>query len=287
MKRFQSEMHIKQPIDVENSINSGQVFLWKKNKDFWYGVNGQDVLQIDKNGKIKSLKNFKTDFFRNNDNFDKIIKSISKDKTVRNAVKKYPGLRIIKQDPFQCLISFIVSSNSNIQKIKTNLENISQKFGEKTEYKNLEFFLFPDAKTLSKASITEIKNCGVGYRAKFIKEASKIFASEKITFDDLKSSNYFDAKKKIRIIPGIGNKVADCILLFSLDKLESFPLDRWMIRILEKYYSKKFQIDTKTITEKQYEILHEKIVDYFGPYAGYAQQFLFKMERENYQKKWL
>jgi N-glycosylase/DNA lyase len=287
MKRLQSEMQIKQPIDVENSINSGQVFLWRKDKEFWYGVNGQDVLQVNKNGKINSLKNYKTDFFRSNDDFDGIIKSISKDKIVKNAVKKYPGLRIIKQDPFQCLISFIVSSNSNIQKIKTNLENISQKFGEKVEYKNQEFFLFPDAKTLSKTSISEIKNCGVGYRAKFIKEASKIFASEKISFEDLKSSNYFDAKNKIRIIPGIGNKVADCILLFSLDKLESFPLDRWMIRILEKYYSKKFQIDTKTITEKQYEILHEKIVDYFGPYAGYAQQFLFKMERENYQKKWL
>ena len=287
MKRLQSEMQIKQPIDVENSINSGQVFLWRKNKEFWYGVNGQDILEVNKNGKIKSLKNYKTDFFRNNDDFDKIIKSISKDKIVKKAVRKYPGLRIIKQDPFQCLISFIVSSNSNIQKIKTNLENISQKFGEKVEYKDQEFFLFPDANRLSKASITEIKNCGVGYRAKFIKEASKIFVSEKITFDDLKSSNYYDAKKKIRIIPGIGNKVADCILLFSLDKLESFPLDRWMIRILEKYYSKKFQIDTKTITEKQYDILHEKIVDYFGPYAGYAQQFLFKMERENYQKKWL
>ena len=280
-------MQIKQPVDVENSINSGQVFLWKKNKEFWYGVNGQDILEVNKNGKIKSLKNHKTDFFRNNDDFGKIIKSISKDKIVKNAVKKYPGLRIIKQDPFQCLISFIVSSNSNIQKIKTNLENISQKFGEKVEYKDQEFFLFPNENTLAKASIDEIKSCGVGYRAKFIKEASKIFSSEKITTEELRSSNYFDAKKKIRIIPGIGNKVADCILLFSLDKLESFPLDRWMIRILEKYYSEKFQIDTKTITEKQYNILHEKIVDYFGPYAGYAQQFLFKMERENYQKKWL
>lgn len=287
MKRLQFEMQINQPIDVENSINSGQVFLWKKNKEFWYGVNGQDILEVNKNGKIKSLKNHKTDFFRNNDDFDKIIKSISKDSIVKNAVKKYPGLRIIKQDPFQCLISFIVSSNSNIQKIKTNLENISQKFGEKVEYKDQEFFLFPNANTLAKASMAEIKSCGVGYRAKFIKEASKIFSEEKITIEDLKSSNYFDAKKKIRIIPGVGNKVADCILLFSLDKLESFPLDRWMIRILEKYYSGKFQIDTKTITEKQYDILHEKIVDYFGPYAGYAQQFLFKMERENYQKKWL
>ncbi|WP_428325345.1 DNA-3-methyladenine glycosylase family protein [Nitrosopumilus sp.] len=280
-------MQISQSIDVENSINSGQVFLWKKNQEFWYGVNGRDILQVDKNGKIKSLKNYKKDFFRNKDNLDEIIKSISKDKTVKIAVKKYPGLRIIKQDPFQCLISFIVSSNSNIQKIKNNLENISQKFGERIEYKNQEFFLFPNAKTLSKASINEIKNCGVGYRAKFIKDASKIISSEKITFEDLKTSSYFDAKKKIRIIPGIGNKVADCVLLFSLDKLEAFPLDRWMVRILEKYYSKKFQINTKTITEKQYDILHEKIVDHFGPYAGYAQQFLFKMERENYQKKWL
>ena len=94
MKRLQSEMQIKQPIDVENSINSGQVFLWRKNKEFWYGVNGQDILEVNKNGKIKSLKNYKTDFFRKNDDFNEIIRSISKDKTVKNAVKKFPGLRI-------------------------------------------------------------------------------------------------------------------------------------------------------------------------------------------------
>ncbi len=76
-------------------------------------------------------------------------------------------------------------------------------------------------------------------------------------------------------------------MLFSLEKLEAFPLDRWMIRILEKYYSNEFQINTKTITEKQYGYLHEKIVNHFGVYAGYSQQFLFKMERENFQKKWL
>jgi len=81
--------------------------------------------------------------------------------------------------------------------------------------------------------------------------------------------------------------VADCVLLFSLDKLEAFPLDRWTIRILENYYPKNFHLETKTITDKQYQIWHEKILDYFGPYCGYSQQFLFKMERENYQKKWL
>ena len=86
---------------------------------------------------------------------------------------------------------------------------------------------------------------------------------------------------------GIGNKVADCILLFSLEKLEAFPLDRWMLRILQKYYSKEFQISTKTLTEKTYDQLHENIVEHFGSYAGYAQQFLFKMERDIYKKKWL
>jgi len=274
-------------INVENSINSGQVFLWRKNGDYWYGVNGQDILRIDNSGSIKSYQNTETDFFRKKDNMEQIIKSISKDNITKKAVKKYFGLRILKQDPFQCLISFIVSSNSNIQKIKTNLENISRKFGTKVVFENQEFFLFPKPKKLSKVSINEIRNCGVGYRAEFIKEAANIIFSKKIDFESLKKSNYFETKECICSIPGVGNKVADCIMLFSLNKLEAFPLDRWMIRILEKYFFNKFQLETKTITKKQYDILHEKIVNHFGPYAGYAQQFLFKMERENYQKKWL
>jgi len=274
-------------INVENSINSGQVFLWKKNKKYWYGINGQDVLKIDNLGDIKSYQNNKIDFFRKKDDIEKIIKSISKDSVTKKAVKQYLGLRILEQDPFQCLISFITSSNSNIQKIKNNLEKISKKFGTKIKFENQEFFLFPEPKKLAKASINEIKSCGVGYRAQFIKEAASMTMLKKTDFEYLKKSNYQDAKKEICLIPGVGNKVADCVLLFSLNKLEAFPLDRWIIRILEKYYSDKFQLETKTITEKQYDIIHEKILNHFGPFAGYAQQFLFKMERENYQKKWL
>ena len=274
-------------INVENSINSGQVFLWKKNKKYWYGINGQDVLKIDNLGDIKSYQNNKIDFFRKKDDIEKIIKSISKDSVTKKAVKQYLGLRILEQDPFQCLISFITSSNSNIQKIKNSLEKISKKFGTKIKFEDQEFFLFPEPKKLAKASINEIKSCGVGYRAQFIKEAASMTMLKKTDFEYLKKSNYQDAKKEICLIPGVGNKVADCVLLFSLNKLEAFPLDRWIIRILEKYYSDKFQLETKTITEKQYDIIHEKILNHFGPFAGYAQQFLFKMERENYKKKWL
>jgi len=274
-------------IDIDNSINSGQVFLWEKQGSDWYGIDGQDILKINKNGVIKSIRNSKTDFFRKNDNMQEIIKSISKDKTVKKAVKEYEGLRLFRQDPFQCLISFIISSNSNIQKIKNSLEKITKKFGKKVKIQNKEFFLFPEPEKIAKATIDEIKSCGVGYRAPFIKEAAKMVILKKIDFEYLKKCDYHEAKKNICLVPGIGNKVADCIMLFSLNKLESFPLDTWMIKILEKYYSKEFKIETKTITQKQYELLHEKIVNYFGPYCGYAQQYLFKMEREKNDKKWL
>jgi len=274
-------------IDIDNSINSGQVFLWEKNGTDWYGINGQDILKINKNGTIKSILNSKTDFFRKNDNIQEIMQLISKDKTVKKAVKEYEGLRIFKQDPFQCLISFIISSNSNIQKIKNSLEKITKKFGKKVKIENKEFFLFPKPEKIANASINEIKSCGVGYRAPFIKEAAKMVVLKQINFEYLKKCDYYEAKKNICLIPGIGNKVADCIMLFSLNKLDAFPLDTWMIKILEKYYSKEFKIKTKTITQKQYELLHEKIVNYFGPYCGYSQQFLFKMEREKNDKKWL
>jgi len=274
-------------INLENTINSGQVFLWKQHQNNWFGVNGQDVLRITDSGKIKSYAKQKIDFLREKDNLEEILRMISKDKTTRQAVKKYLGMRLLRQDPFQCLISFIVSSNSNIPKIKTCLENICENFGDKVFFENKEFFLFPKPKILASASIQEIKNCGTGYRSKFIISASDMVYSDKINFEYLKKCEYFKAKEIISEVPGVGNKVADCVLLFSLDKLEAVPLDRWIIRIMKKYYPNIFEISTKTITNKQYEILHEKIVNYFGPYAGYAQQFLFKMERENYKKKWL
>jgi len=285
MKPFQYEMKSIE-INLEHTINSGQVFLWQKISEYWYGVDGQRVIKVDENGIIKTSDSSSCDFFRLNDKIKTIIAEISQDKTVGNAVRKYQGLRITRQDPFQCLVSFIVSSNSNIQKIKSTLYNICQKFGKKTQFDGIEFFLFPTPERLASASIEDIKKCGAGYRSKFILQAAKKVAAQQINLDELKQYNYDNAKSTIRTIPGIGNKVADCILLFSLEKLESFPLDRWMIRILQRYYSDKFKINTKTITERQHSILHEKLVQHFGKNAGYAQQYLFKMQRDDSKKQW-
>ncbi len=288
MKPSKFELQQQYLVNIDYSINSGQVFLWEKNGDTWYGINGNDVLAINENPmQINSYSQNSIDFFREKDDLQEIILSITKDKVVRKAVKQFPGLRLLRQDPFQCYISFIVSSNSNIQRIKQILYRLCKKFGKKIIFQEKEFYLFPEPENLANASKNDLLNCGLGYRVRAVKEAALNVSNRQIDFDFLKRTNYKNAKDILLQVYGIGNKVADCVLLFSLEKLEAFPLDRWVLRILEKYYTKKFQLEGKSLTEKKYEQIHKQIVNYFGPYAGYSQQFLFKMERELNQKRWL
>ena len=287
MKQSVSNLSVNFKVNFDYSINSGQVFLWKKIDTKWYGVDGKRILVLESAQKFKKNMKYEADFFRLDDNFEKISNELKNDNYVKNALKMFPGLRLIRQNPFQCYISFIVSSNSNIPNIKSRLQNLCKTFGRRKMVDGKEFFLFPEPSDLANASVLDIKKCGLGYRAKAVKTASLSVLDKKIDFDFLKKIDYHTAKEELIKVFGIGNKVADCILLFSLEKLEAFPLDRWMLRILQKYYSKEFQISTKTLTEKTYDQLHENIVEHFGSYAGYAQQFLFKMERELYKKKWL
>ena len=272
-------------VNIEDTINSGQVFLWKKFNSKWYGINGEETLILGNKLDIKSKDIH--NFFRFDDDFQKIKKQLSKDSVAKKAINNFPGMRILRQDPFQCYISFIVSSNSNIPNIQTRLQKLSQKFGEKMTVDGNEFFLFPKPEKLASASIVNIAKCGLGYRTKYVKKAAVAVNEGIINFSSLKKLDYLEARAELCQVFGIGKKVADCILLFSLDKLEAVPLDRWVLRILQKYYSKEFQVTTKTITDKTYDELHDKIVEHFGKYAGYAQQFLFKNERENFEKKWL
>jgi len=276
-------------INLDTTINSGQVFLWDKIDGVWYGVNGAEILRVKQNPfEIISSEKKPSDFFRQDDNMEKILKEISKDKLVRSAVESFPGLRLLRQDPFQCYISFICSSNSSIQNIKQMLKRICQKFGKKIDFDGHEFFAFPTVEKLAKANMKDLLSCGLGFRAKYVKAAATSVHSGALKLNFLKKSDYKHAKEELENIYGIGNKVADCILLFSLEKLESFPIDRWTQRILQKYYSKKFfGLIEKSLTEKNYEAIHKKIVEYFGPYAGYSQQFLFKMERELNKRSWL
>ncbi|MGQ0772399.1 MAG: DNA-3-methyladenine glycosylase family protein [Nitrososphaerota archaeon] len=278
-----------QKINVAHTIFSGQVFLWQKQGKTWYGVNGNDILAVSEDSpeQVRSHLGAKYDLFRQGDDFEKIVKTISKDKVIAKATKDFPGLRLMRQDPFQCYISFIVSANSSIQNIKGSLHKISRKFGKKIKFDKMDFSLFPEPQKIAAASESELLSCGLGYRAKFVKGAALAVREKQIDFDFLKKASYDVAKESLLQIDGIGNKVADCVMLFSLEKLEAFPLDRWIIRSLQEYYPEKFSFGGKTLTDKKYQTLHGELVDYFGLYAGYCQQFLFKMIRDSNQKKWL
>ncbi|MHB8545584.1 MAG: DNA-3-methyladenine glycosylase 2 [Nitrosotalea sp.] len=276
-------------INIETTINSGQVFLWNKIEDQWIGVDGQDLFILKQFPfSVRSSSGNTDNFLRSGDSLKKILVDISRDKIVGNAVKKSPGLRLIRQDPFQCYISFICSSNSSIQNIKSMLENLCIKFGTKQEFEGHGLHTFPKVETLANASMKDLIDCRLGFRAKYVKEAAQAVNLGKIDFTWLKKTDYHTTIESLKKILGIGNKVADCIALFSLDKMEAFPIDRWTQRILLKYYKKFFNnVTEKPVTEKKYEKLHEEIVEYFGPYAGYSQQFLFKMERDLNKKSWL
>tara|TARA_B100001123_G_C15301478_1_gene1021201 strand:+ start:1765 stop:2625 length:861 start_codon:yes stop_codon:yes gene_type:complete len=285
MRKLVSKLKSNFEVNFEDTINSGQVFLWNRSNQGWYGINGKNILFLEEEINLENYQIF--NFLRFDDNFQEIKKELSKDKIVRNAIKQFPGMRILRQDPFQCYISFIVSSNSNIPNIQTRLKNLCRKFGEKKKLQKKEFFLFPEPKKLANASVKEIFECGLGYRAKYVKKASIAVENGKVNFSELKKMDYFTAREELCNVFGIGKKVADCILLFSLEKLDAVPLDRWILRILQKYYKKEFETRTKTITDKTYDDLHDRIVKHFGKNAGYAQQFLFKNERDVFDKKWL
>ena len=237
MKQLKYNSYKNSKVNLDQTINSGQVFLWKKIDKKWFGIDGERVLILEDFQKFEKNLEYEFNFLRLDDEFEIISKDLKNDKIVRRALKLFPGLRLLRQDPFQCYISFIVSSNSNIPNIKSSLQKLCKTFGKSKMVDGKEFFLFPEPSDLANASVLDIKKCGLGYRAKAVKTASLTVVNGKIDFDFLKKIDYHAAKEELIKVFGIGNKVADCILLFSLEKLEAFPLDRWMLRILQKYYS--------------------------------------------------
>ena len=275
-------------INRRETINSGQVFLWENYGNEWFVIDGDDII-MGKQTPFEIITFSKTTkkFFREDDNYQKILKNITKDKIVKEAANHYPGLRVTRQDPFQCCISFIVSANSNIPNIRMRLGKLCKKFGKKIRFQKREFFLFPEPKRLANSTLQDLQECKLGYRSKYVLDSSRAIASGEIDFDELKKMSYDESKKLLLKLPGIGDKVADCVMLFSLEKLEAFPLDTWILKILQKYYSNNFCIDKKNISKKRYENIHQHILDHFGKYAGYSQQFLYKMERDLNEKKWL
>ena len=275
-------------ISLHETINSGQIFLWENYGNEWFVLDGNDIIMGKQTPfEVITFSKIAKNFFREDDNYEKILKDITKDKIVKKATNRYPGLRITRQDPFQCCISFIVSSNSNIPNIRMRLQKFCRKFGKKVRFQKRDFVIFPEPKRLASATLQELKECKLGYRSKYVLDTSQAIASGEVDLDELKKMKYEQAREVLLKLPGIGDKVADCVMLFSLEKLDSFPLDTWMLKILQKYYSNNICIDKKSISKKRYEDIHQNVLEHFGKYAGYSQQFLYKMERDLNEKRWL
>ncbi len=280
------------PLNLDLTINSGQVFLWNILNGYWYGIYGNNVARVSVNNNVLEVSSYPEPLngeyvFRLDDNLNAIIRKICKDSVMKEAVSTLKGLRLMRQEPYQCLLSFICATNTSIAMIRMMLTRMCARFGRKVEYDGFKFYLFPEPKRLASASINELCKCSVGFRARFIKQAASVIQSEKIDFENLKRASYEDAKEELMDVLGIGQKVADCILLFSLEKLDSFPVDIWIARAISNYYANLFdgQLFEDKISPKTYRLLSTKMREYFGPYAGYAQQYLYCYARNKTEKR--
>jgi N-glycosylase/DNA lyase len=186
------------------------------------------------------------------------------------------SIRILKQDPWEMLISFIVSQNNNIPRIKKIIQALCENFGTEIISENERNFTFPAPVQLERATQNELKQIGLGYRDGYIMDAISKISWGEIDLDRIQKSDTGQARSELMKIKGVGGKVADCILLFGLSRYEACPHDVWVKRI----FSEKYRIE-KINEKKGYEFAQKK----WGAYAGIAQQYLFYYEREHYKSK--
>lgn len=259
--------------NLEHTLECGQIFRINKFNN-WYYVNAQD-----KYFRIKQNKNeiefhgvdkeFIIYFFSLNENLPKILKDINRDKYIGKAISRYHGLRLIKQDPWECLISFICSSASNISGIRSKLNNLSKSFGRKLSLDEHQSYTFPLPGKIN--NFMKIKDAKTGFRARYILNANKDMDITQL--NSLRNMSYKCAKDELKKLKGVGDKVADCILLFSLGFNQAFPVDTWIKKIMQFHY-----FNNKAVSNN---MIREFGMGHFGTYAGYAQQYLFMYSRNN------
>ena len=271
--------------EPEHIFECGQCFRWNKEIDGSYtGVFKQNVINVKKenndviftgicNGDIKEEC---TDYFDLNTDYENIKNKLSKiDNNLKQSIKNGEGIRILNQDLWETLISFIISANNNIPRIKGIIERLSINYGNKITWKGKKYFTFPTPENLSKVSIEDLRKLGLGFRDIRVYETTKIINENKCKLQELeKEKNIEKLREELLKFPGVGPKVADCIMLFSLKKLEVFPIDVWVRRVMNELYIKK-EDETK-VNKKEIEKLAK---DKYGNLAGLAQQYLFYWRR--------
>ncbi len=295
MKEQEYILKNEKEFEPKHIFECGQCFRWNKQEDGSYiGVIKDGVLKIikDKNNIIikglcnGNIKDVCEEYFDLNTNYKDIKEYFSKvDENLKKSIEYGSGIRILKQDAWEATISFIISANNNIPRIKGIIERLSQKYGKKYVWDNKEYYSFPTVEELSNATVEELRELGLGFRDERVFETTKLIQMGKVDLNKLEHmSNTEDVREELLKLPGVGPKVADCIMLFSMKKFDVFPIDVWVKRVMTELYGKQIE-NIKISNKKTHNKENAKILEFanekFGKLAGIAQQYLFYWRREN------
>lgn len=267
--------------NLKYTLECGQCFRWEKVEENEYiGVIEDRVLRVRQeenvlyvwSNKKENLEDVVKNYFDLNKDYLSLEKEISKvDHNIEQALKFSSGIRILKQPLFETFISYIISANNNIKRISRSVNDISKTYGKEVEFEGKKYYLFPSLNEFSNCNNETLLKCGLGFRARYVVHNIELLKETPKLLDDIQKLSTPEAKKNLMNFMGVGPKVADCIMLFSMDRGEVFPVDVWVKRIMEKLYFKK-NVSIKDISKFAN--------DTFGVNAGIIQQHLFYNVRE-------
>lgn len=271
----------KGPFDLALTLENGQAFRWRPTDGSYHGVVGRNIWKVRQAPRGLELSSgpdpvsvtapLARRYFRLDDDLTTLYARLRTDPLVRLTLRKYRGLRLVRQDPWECLVSFIISAYSNVARIKGNIEGICEAAGDPVRMDGVTRFTFPTPAQLAELGEQDFREMGLGYRAKFLARLARDLAERDLDLLSLRALPYEEAKEALLRIYGVGEKVADCVLLFSLDKLEACPIDVHVRRAFTEWY-----FDGERRTDRALRLW---AAEYFRNDAGYAQQYLFHYRR--------
>ena len=271
---------------AKDIFDCGQCFRWNEETDGSYtGIFGHNVLNVKEEKDIVitgicdgNIENICKKYFDLDRNYEEIKETLSLvDDNMKESIKYGEGIRILNQDLWEMIISFIISANNNIPRIKGIIERMSAKYGQEIKFRGTSYYTFPTIDELSQASVKDLKDLGFGFRDRYVYETTKKIKEGKINLENLKQESTNEVRKQLLTLTGVGPKVADCIMLFStLKRFDVFPVDVWVRRVMNDLYIHN-EDETKVNKKQIQEIARDK----FGALEGIAQQYLFYWKRES------
>ena len=270
-------LEVDEPLDLDATLGCGQAFRWIKRAGWWEGVVERHAIRLRQNGRRLEFRGADASFIRQYLSLDldleAVISSIDRDPVIHAAIEEVYGLRILRQPLFECLISYLCATNTNIRAVQARVEAIASHYGERIIEGSKNCHAFPAPLALSGATDEGLRACRLGYRAAFAARTLSIFTADPGWLSRLSAQPYEEARGELMALPGIGPKVADCICLFALEQYESFPVDVWVRRIVGLHYPPG--IEEGPAGPMVYEELRAFGRGRFGRFAGYAQEYLY------------